>query len=284
MAPALTEAAREPDAFTDIEADRATDKRSQIHRRALTSVDNVGPHMDEDEMGLQSAANLSKDSQEMDQILVDLGNSDLAQADLLQAIKTFDTGGDVLSGDTEAIFPLSGFDLTEAIEPESDAAEDKIRLMQSRLERRCAFLQRRLRILQARAIGKRISEEAAQSIEKCSRGARRDGSGRPMGLKAFLKRVETTAALQANAASRTVVGPRYFHAGTSQIGDVSRSATIGVPTGTLTGLGDTAGSLRSHLSVVKHELDSDATASSSGAESNDEAITYNNPHQRPMPM
>lgn len=280
MAPALSLPPREP--YDQDVPD--TDKQLNHRRRALASVDNLSTHMEDDDMGLQNTPSLAKDSQEMEQILVDLGSSDLAQADLLQAIKTLEGSADALStGDADAIFPLSSFDLTETIDSEGDAPEDKIRLQQARLDRRCAFLQRRLRILQARTIGKRISEEASQSFDKCTRGARKDGGGRPMGLKALLKRIETTSALQASAASRSVVGPKYYHAGTSK-GDASRSASIGISSGTLTGLQDTAGALRSHLSVVKHELDSDATASSSGAESNDEAVTYNNIHQQPMPM
>ncbi|XP_048485502.1 KAT8 regulatory NSL complex subunit 1 isoform X2 [Plutella xylostella] len=274
MAPALHDAARDA---------APPPPSAQDRRRALASVDNV-PLMDEDDMGLANAPNLVKDSQEMEQILVELGNGELGNADLLQAIKTLESGGDNLStGDTDAIFPLSGFDLPDALESEGDAAEDKIRLLQARLERRCAFLQRRLRILQAQAIGKRVSEEVAQTFDKCVRGARKDGSGRTNGLKALLKRIETTSALQASAASRSVVGPKYFNAGTSK-GDASKSASVGIPSGTLTGLEDTAGALRSHLTVVKRELDSDATLSSSGAESNDEAVVYNNPHQQPMPI
>ncbi|XP_045536021.1 KAT8 regulatory NSL complex subunit 1 isoform X2 [Papilio machaon] len=273
MAPALSVASQDP--FEAIE------NFEKPPRRALASVDNLATHMEE-EMGLQNQPSLAKDSQEMEQILVDLGSSDIAQADLLQAIKTLESGGDALStGETDAIFPLSGFDLTENVDSEGDATEDKIKLLQVRLERRCAFLQRRLRILQARAIGKRISEEVAQTFEKSTRGARKDGGGRPMGLKAFLKKIETSATLQASAASRTVVGPKYYHASTSR-GDASRSASIGISSGTLAGLEDTAGALRSHLSMVKVQLDSDATASSSGAESNDEAVSYNNPHQEKM--
>lgn len=275
MAPALSVASQDPfDAIETFE---------KPPRRALASVNNLATHMEE-EMGLQNQPSLAKDSQEMEQILVDLGSSDIAQADLLQAIKTLESGGDALStGETDAIFPLSGFDLTENADSEGDAAEDKIKLLQVRLERRCAFLQRRLRILQARAIGKRVSEEVAQTFEKSTRGARKDGGGRPMGLKAFLKKIETSATLQASAASRTVVGPKYYRASTSK-GDASRSASIGISSGTLAGLEDTAGALRSNLSMVKVQLDSDATASSSGAESNDEAVNYNNPHQEKMPM
>lgn len=240
--------------------------------------------MEEDDMGLQNQPNLAKDSQEMEQILVDLGSSDLAQADLLQAIKTLEGSGDVLStGDPDAIFPLSGFELADNIDSEGDAAEEKIKLSQVRLERRCAFLQRRLRLLQARTIGKRVSEEAAQVFDRTIRASRRDGAGRNLGLKAFLKRVETTATLQANAANRYVAGPKYFHEPKAST-DVTKAASVGIASGSLAGLEDTAGALRSHLSVVKQELDSDATLSSSGAESNDEGLTYNNPQQQPMAM
>lgn len=256
--------------------------RPQPRRRALASVDNRALPMEEDDMGLHHQPSLAKDSQEMEQILVDLGNSDLVQADLLQAIKTLEGGGDALStGEADVIFP--GFDLSEPADSEGDGVEDAIKVSQARLERRCSFLKRRLRILQTRTIGKRVSEEVAQTFDRCNRGARKDGGGRPMGLKAFLKKIETTSVLQASAASRTVIGPKYYSAGTSK-GDASRSASVGISSGTLTGLEDTAGALRSHLSVVKHDLDSDATVSSSGAESNDEAVTYNNPHQQPMSM
>lgn len=281
MAPALTDSAQEPHAPVD--AAPSSEEPEYHRRRALASVDNNTP-MEDDDMGVQSQPPLAKDPQEMDLLLVDLETSDLAQADLLQAIKTLESGGDTLStGDTDAMFPLSGFDLPEAADSEGDAADDKIRTMQARLERRCAFLGRRLRILQARAIGKRVSDEVAQIYEKCLRGSRKDGAGRACGLKGLLKRIETTAALQASAAARTAQGPKYYHAGTSG-GDPSKHASVGIPSGTLAGLEDTAGALRSHLSVVKHELDSDATLSSSGAESNDEAVVYNNPHQTPMPM
>ncbi|GBP34769.1 Mariner Mos1 transposase [Eumeta japonica] len=287
MAPALPEAPRvfDPCRETDPESGAVDPCR----RRALVPVNNVALHMDEDEMGLHAADNLAKDSQEMEQILVELGGGDLGQVDLLQAIKTIDSGGDSLStGDPEAIFPLHGFDLAEAVESESDAAEDKIRLQQTRLERRCAFLLRRLRILQARALGKRVSEEAAQVFERYAKVTRRDGVGRPLGVKAMLKRIETTATLQANTAARSIAKPSYFHTGTSSKTDVGRSATMGVQSGTFSGLEETAGALRSHLSIVKHELDSDATDTSSGAESNDENVNDNNPDQhkpdRHMPI
>lgn len=268
MAPALPLAPRE---LPDLNLDAI---EQSYRRQVLAPVDNLS---EDDVMGLQNHPNIMKDPSPLgDQMLVDLSGNDL-----LSVIKTLETNNDPLStGDPESIFPL---DLPETGDSESDPPEQKVMLTQVRIERRCAFLLRRLRILQARALGKRIAEEAAQTFDKCTRGARKDGGGRPIGLKALLKRLETTATLQANAASRSVVGPKYYNAGTSR-GDASKSASVGISSGTLTGLEDTAGALKSHLSVVKHELDSDATASSSGAESNDEAVTYNNPNQQPMPM
>lgn len=270
MAPALPLAPREP-------PDLNLDAIDQLHRRqVLAPVDNLS---EDDVMGLQNPPNMMKDPSPLgDQMLVDLSGNDF-----LSVIKTFETNNDHLStGDAESIFPL---DLPETVDSESDLVppEQKVINNQARLERRCAFLLRRLRILQARAVGKRVSEEVTQTFDKCTRGARKDGGGRPMGLKALLKRVETTATLQASAASRSVVGPKYYSAGTSR-GDASKSASVGISSGTLTGLEDTAGALKSHLSVIKHELDSDATVSSSGAESNDEDVIYNNPHQQHMPM
>lgn len=223
-------------------------------RRAFTAVDNVPP-MEE-----------GKDAADMDPILV--------EADLLQAIKTLETPD---------MFPLSGFELPEQ-DADSDGVEERVRGAQARLERRCAVLRRRLRILQARDLGKRVADEAAGTVDTTLRAVRKDGSGRALGLKTFLKKVETAAALQGNAAARSVVGPSYFRGESVPAGDATRSAALGVPAGSLAGLQDTAGALRSHLAVVKRELDSDDTASSSGAESNDEAVIYNNQHQNHMPM
>lgn len=282
MAPALPLApSNEPETLDDCD-------RLSHPLLPLVSEGNFATPMDEDDMGVQNQHSLVKDSQEMEDVLVDVSRSDLANPFLLQAIKTFESAGDNIStmGDADP-FPLPDFDLPEAPEPEvvseKVADEANIQATQARLERRCAFLQRRLRILQTRAIGKRISEEVILTFDKCTRGARKDGGGRPMGLKAFMKRIETTAALQASAASSTVDKPTYYHAGTSRE-DGSHSASVGIAPGTLAGLEDTAGALRSHLTMVNHQLDSDATASSSGAESNDEAIAYNNQHQQHMPM
>lgn len=277
MAPALPLAPRNS---PDLDPNALEHSKSQCHgRQVLAPVDNLATAAPSDDFALatlHTPPNGMKDSHEMEQMLVDLSSNDL-----LQVMKTFENNNDALStGDADSIFPL---DLPDTVETESEPPEDKIKVTQVRLERRCAFLLRRLRILQARAIGKRVSEEVVQTFEKCTRGARKDGGGRPMGLKALLKRVETTAALQASAASKTVVGPKYYNPGTSK-GDASKSASVGIASGTLTGLEDTAGALKSHLSLVKQELDSDATASSSGAESNDEAVLYNNAHQQPMPM
>lgn len=269
MAPAL------PPAPPSLEEPRQVPPR----RRALASVDNCATLMEEDDMGLRQQPSLAKDSQEMEQIMVDL--TPLAPNDLLHVIKTFEGGGDSLStGDADVIFP--GFELADA-DSESDAVEDAIKATQARLERRCSILKRRLRILQSRTVGKRISDEVVHTFDRCARGARKDGGGRPIGMKAFVKRVETTAALQASVVSRPGAGPNYYRARTSRV-DPTKLASVGIASGTLTGLEDTAGALRSHLSVVKHDLDSDATASSSGAESNDEAVTYNNPHQQTMPI
>lgn len=228
-------------------------------RRAFTAVDNVPPMED------------GKEAPDMEHILVELGGG---ETDLLQAIKTLEAPD---------MFPLSGFELPEQ-DADSDGVEEHVRSAQARLERRCAMLRRRLRILQARDLGKRVADEAAGTVDTALRAVRKDGSGRALGLKTFLKKVETAGALQGNAAARSVVGPSYFRGESVPTGDATRSAALGVPAGSLAGLQDTAGALRSHLAVVKRELDSDDTASSSGAESNDEAVIYNNQHQNHMPM
>lgn len=301
MAPALTDSSGKPTFVTDSaeESDgsyqlaKNKDSARSKNRRVFSSVDNISPHMEDHNMGLQSAANLLKDSQEMEQILGDLGGgSDLGQVDILQVIKTMEGGGDTLStGEADAIFPLSGFerdflaDTDATVEAESDAGEEKARALQIRLERRCAFLRRRLRMQQARVLGKQVAEEVAGTFDRVGRMSRREsGSQRPTGVKALLKKIETTASFQASAAVKPKSGPRYLRTNLDATSPVLRTSTLGLPSGSLTGLERAAGMLRTELGIVEKQLDSDATASSSGAESNDEAVNYNNLHQQPMQM
>lgn len=108
----------------------------------------------------------------------------------------------------------------------------------------------------------------------------------------LVRKLEMSTLLQANFNSRQKHTPRYFGSGSLETNSF-RTTTTPV-TGTITfpkwpqdnkkDLEKVSGSLYSEISLVQQELDSEATASSSGGESCDEMQNYNNPTQQTLSM
>lgn len=107
--------------------------------------------------------------------------------------------------------------------------------------------------------------------------------------KSLVRKLEMTSILQANAASRQRHSARYFGSGSVEPGTF-RSGVTGMttlppwPADCKQELQKVAGSLYTELSIAQTEVDSEATASSSGGESADEMQNYNNPHQQSLSM
>lgn len=112
-------------------------------------------------------------------------------------------------------------------------------------------------------------------------------------LKNFVKKLELTAVVQSNVTGNKHKGSsRYFgsgsleNAGVVESGRTGRSlvsGTVSVPRFALETRQEVdrvAGLLHSEVTMLEQQMDSDATASSSGGESCDEMQTYNNPHQQ----
>lgn len=105
----------------------------------------------------------------------------------------------------------------------------------------------------------------------------------------LVRKLEMSALLQANSNSRPRHTLKYFGSGSTESNNF-RTLTSGMitlpkwPQEHKKELEKVSGLLHSEISLVQQELDSEATASSSGGESCDEMQNYNNPTQQSLSM
>lgn len=169
---------------------------------------------------------------------------------------------------------------------------EEARKKQFQSERRCEFLLRRLRKLQAKSMGRHASEEVNGLMQETQRlmveaqtQAQSEEVSRdrrlPRTISQMLRQFEESAH---SAANGRVPQHRYFGSGSSD-----RTATV--PSGqdaveisadVRVEVEKVAGQLHTQFRMVENAMDSDVTASSSGGESCDEMVSYNNPHQQPL--
>lgn len=305
----------------------------------LNNLDSVMPGAD---MG-GSAADIGQNVDDLMQVIknmeVSTGDGEVPQADCLNSAPA-----DTDSAES-VIFPMAlidrdlfgEVDMMTMCEDEpmtlsgSSAAKEsraketieELYKKQVKLERRSEFLLRRLRKLQARAMGQQVSGEVVGLFEHIHRNLRRPKETvkapepsdstipsavsveipqevqveepiRPVSsntLKNLMKKIELTAVVQSNVTGNKHKGTsRYFGSGSSEHGGVVESGRRSMVSGTVSvprldpetrqELERVSGMLHSEIVTVEQQLDSDATASSSGGESCDEMQTYNNPHQQ----
>jgi KAT8 regulatory NSL complex subunit 1 len=114
-------------------------------------------------------------------------------------------------------------------------------------------------------------------------------------MKTFVKRLENVSNTQSQTLSSKLYNAKYFSQEAAEPGPSKDIAVPGTSSSagnfipkyddrTVYDLEQTAGLLESELHVVQSAIDSDATLSSSGGESADELITYNNQHQESLTM
>lgn len=193
----------------------------------------------------------------------------------------------------------------------------EIETKREKMIRDCDFMMRRLRKIQARHMGRHISEEVCglfeytqQTIKRKERETKsistmtpinqlhsdKSKLNTPSSWKSLLKRVEHAANnQQSNPAASKLLNtshvPNAMDTLNSSAGSVSSPTakpaviTQCVPQFDVNGtqqLKQMAGLLSAEMKIVGESFDSDATASSSGGESADEGIVYNNPTQKPL--
>lgn len=192
---------------------------------------------------------------------------------------------------------------------------------QIKLERKLEFLLRRLRKFQCHNMSVHFSNEIGGIFEQVHRSLKKlkdnsfqsqnqsedpNNSNQPnensqplqvekmkplshSSTKSLVKKLEMSSILQANASSRQRHTARYFGSGSIEPSSF-RSSIAGMltvppwPTEQKQELQKVSGSLQTQFNILQSELDSEATASSSGGESCDEMQNYSNPHQYYLSM
>lgn len=220
-------------------------------------------------------------------------------------------------GDSSLVMVNKGTLITEKV--------DDVQKRQFQLERKCEWLIRRLRKLQARSMGKQASEEVTGLLEHVNKvlsessvnssksltllsaltsgnrelGLDCDKKNKAMSSAAMMtlmRRLDQSSQQQAMAIARQHVSCKYFGSGSSDNSTVISlnnglrntplpgSILPKLSVGVLQEVEQVSGQLHTHLKTVENGIDSDVTASSSGAESCDEMQTFNNPHQQQLSM
>ncbi|CAH1153931.1 unnamed protein product [Phaedon cochleariae] len=195
------------------------------------------------------------------------------------------------------------------IQKESQAKEVLVALQKkhAKVERRLDFLRRRVCKLQSRYLGQHVATEIAGVFENVNRTLKKPKDSyedslftgsilhnrdlmqlKPMSYssaKTMVKKLEMSKILQANNNARQKSAPKYFGSGSIEV-PIPRSTTSGAvnitpwPIETKSELQRVVGQLKTQTSLTQRDIDSEATESSSGGESCDEMISYNNPHQQ----
>lgn len=300
-------------------------------------------HQDQDDnMGLQKsgmddiASFMKEKKNEVDHLFNNIGavEPDIGQnvEELMQVIKSMESGSDRLGSEAEAMFPdlasnLSSFEkellndvdvmnmsIEESLidtgpslkESRSKELIGELQKQQVKLERRSAFLLRRLRKVQAKYLGQHVSEEIAGVFEHVHRTLRHTNKSTdlPAPLPAenlkpitqssarnLVRKLESAVALQASTFAKQRRASKYLGVSESGVGETSggrnSSKSMHLPSWTAEPKYDlerVSGMLQSDARLVEDEIDSDATLSSSGGESCDEMQPHNNSQQQHLPM
>lgn len=289
-------------------------------------------------MGLQR--DYLKDNADMEQMIGDLTYS--GDIDLMQVFKSFDSvpatdnlcdlaGGLSLFNDVD-VMNIASLEYVSATTPNKETLDtleirNEIEKRQSQMIRKCDFLIRRLKKIQARCMGQHINEEInilfdyiQQLVKQKERESKTITTMTPLSrhtndkqkqyqscsMKNLIKRIDQAAVChQSSVAVRDFAMFDGAKSGTDVGGTASSSKGLsGSGKGSVSGLSSvclanvvpqiepdgiqqierSAGMMKSAMVCVATAIDSDATASSSGGESADEMICYNNLTQHPNPM
>lgn len=303
------DSSQQPQQQLEQEQDQQQQQQNQIN---ITTT----PTNTNNNMGLQK--DFLKDTNDtMDQMLGDLAaTSDL---ELMQVFKSFSapTGGDnlcdlagglALFNDVD-VMNIGLEDVTTPIkEPDTQEIRNEIEKRHIQMQRKCDFLIRRLRKIQASTMGIHLNEEinglfeyTQKLLKRKDRESKSISTMTPLSqlqnekqkqlssysLKSLVKRIDRVAIEQQCPTDKTTKG-----ASNSTITKANAIAVSVHPSGFIPTLdapetkilNQTTGLITSEFKLIRSVLDSDATASSSGGESADEMIVHSNVTQAPLTM
>ncbi|XP_014259185.1 KAT8 regulatory NSL complex subunit 1 isoform X2 [Cimex lectularius] len=181
-----------------------------------------------------------------------------------------------------------------------DEKIDEARKKYFLVTRKCAFLERRLKKIEARTLGKHTAEEitgiieyTTNILEQANRG-RSDSKPVPLSsMSLFMRQMDHAANQQAtNVAKGSAKHFKYFGSGSSSSNLITTSNGLrsSLPGSVLPPykpeiqreMETVSGELFTQLEKADRDIDSEATETSSGGESADENVTYNNQHQQSL--
>lgn len=244
---------------------------------------------------------------------------DLEDIDLLNVFKNLESGNenltdlagslnlfnDVMSYEDDissSVISSSCVNTNSRISPTIVLESKELQADIKKMQRQIDFLNRRLRKLQTRNVCQQASEEISGLFEWSNRITRRkdydptrqavheEEIQRPVSaasMRSVLKKIDTISNQQRLISSKKKVGRPSSTPGPSVSVDKNQPLSTLIPqydVKTIEEILQTAGSLQSELRLAEQGMDSDATLSSSGGESADENITYNNQTQQVAPM
>lgn len=222
-------------------------------------------------------------------------------ADLTSALTNFDRDifNDVemnMCVDSEVHMPDTDVDTDAALQPakECNTSEriEEARSKQFQSERRCEFLMRRLRKLQSKSMGRHASEEITGLMMETQRLMKEtQAHAQPEEVRRERRPPRTIAQMLRQFEESSHAAANNRHLQHHYFGSGSRERISTVPSGpdavdisaeVRTEVEKVAGQLHTQFHMIENAMDSDVTASSSGGESCDEMISYNNSHQQPL--
>lgn len=111
-------------------------------------------------------------------------------------------------------------------------------------------------------------------------------------MKSFLRRVESLSSMQSTMSNKRAHSMKYFtkpsmnslSAMTKSETNLFSSTLLRFKDNDIEKLDQVSGLIMSEMRLIENQIDSDATASSSGGESADEMVSYNNHYQQSLPM
>lgn len=195
------------------------------------------------------------------------------------------------------------------IKEKVDETQDR----QFKIERKCEWLIRRLRKMQARAMGKQASEVITGMLEhvinvladgsnSCKNSSlysvlvsgkgdnERTRDANSFSISTLMRRLDQSSQQQTLAASQNRVSCKYFGSGPLEASSSRQYTTLSgsilpkLSSDVQKDVESVSGQLYFQLKVVENGIDSDVTASSSGGESCDEMQSFNNPQPQSLPM
>lgn len=262
-------------------------------------------------MGLQK--DYLKDNPDMDQMLGDLAaTSDL---DLLQVFKNLAPNSDNLCDLAGGLALFNDVDVmnigledvsTPIKEPDTQDIRNEIKKRHTHMLRKCDFLIRRLRKLQARSMGQHVNEEINGLFEYTQKLLKRkERESKTISTMAPIAQLHTDKQKQLSSCSMKTLIKRIDGIASDQQCSVKKGSasasivenslgrSIGIPVTSLVPtfdidgtkrLAHSSGLMQAEIQIIANAIDSDVTASSSGGESADEMATYNNQSQETLVM